>query len=163
MSTNPTCTKEWPLCGTTFRQATMVECWASCTPNFKLLQNREGAQLFDSLFGKGNRVYHTGGYLKKGEMVWLMAKLPNSIRLSDNDTLDTYLLFSNSRTGSLLRGLRAQSVATAGPDLASALGPSTGSLRQAQGERGRTTNDTLMGRSAYTICTVPNTCEERPV
>ncbi len=78
--------------------------------NFKLLQNREGAQLFDSLFGKSKRVYHTGGYLKKGEVVWLMAKLPNSIRLSDNDTLDTYLLFSNSHDGSLPIDIRLTTV-----------------------------------------------------
>ncbi len=31
-------------------------------PNFKVLQNRDGAALFDSLLGKGASVYHTGGY-----------------------------------------------------------------------------------------------------
>jgi len=70
-------------------------------PNFKVLQNRDGALLFDSLFGKGAGVYHTGGYLKKGEVVWLMAKLPKSITLPGEDKLDTYLLFSNSHDGTL--------------------------------------------------------------
>ena len=47
---------------------------------FKALQNKDGGQLFDSLLGKGGRVYHTGGYLKKGEVVWLMARLPEARR-----------------------------------------------------------------------------------
>lgn len=79
-------------------------------PQFKVLQNREGAQLFDSLFGKGDRVYHTGGYLKKGEMVWLMAKLPHSIDLPGEDKLDTYLLYSNSHDGSLPIDIRLTTV-----------------------------------------------------
>lgn len=79
-------------------------------PNFKLLQNREGATLFDSLFGQGKPVYHTGGYLKKGEMVWLMAKLPNTIHLPDEEKLDTYLLFSNSHDGSLPIDIRLTTV-----------------------------------------------------
>lgn len=79
-------------------------------PEFKLLQNRDGAQLFDSLFGKGGRVYHTGGYLKRGEVVWLMAKLPESIRLPGDDELETYLLFSNSHDGSLPIDIRLTTV-----------------------------------------------------
>ena len=79
-------------------------------PNFKLLQNRDGALLFDSLFGRGQGVYHTGGYLKKGEVVWLMAKLPESILLPGEDTLDTYLLFSNSHDGTLPIDIRLTTV-----------------------------------------------------
>ncbi len=79
-------------------------------PNFKVLQNRDGALLFDSLFGKGAGVYHTGGYLKKGEVVWLMAKLPKSITLPGEDKLDTYLLFSNSHDGTLPIDIRLTTV-----------------------------------------------------
>jgi phage/plasmid-like protein (TIGR03299 family) len=79
-------------------------------PNFKVLQNRDGAALFDSLFGKGEAVYHTGGYLKKGEVVWLMAKLPKSIVLPGEDKLDTYLLFSNSHDGTLPIDIRLTTV-----------------------------------------------------
>jgi len=79
-------------------------------PNFKVLQNRDGAELFDSLFGKGAGVYHTGGYLKKGEVVWLMAKLPDSIVLPGEDKLDTYLLFSNSHDGTLPIDIRLTTV-----------------------------------------------------
>jgi phage/plasmid-like protein (TIGR03299 family) len=79
-------------------------------PNFRVLQNADGAALFDSLFGKGQRVYHTGGYLKKGEVVWLMAKLPESIVLPGEDKLDTYLLFSNSHDGTLPIDIRLTTV-----------------------------------------------------
>lgn len=79
-------------------------------PNFKVLQNVDGAELFDSLFGKGQRVYHTGGHLKKGEVVWLMAKLPESIVLPGEDKLDTYLLFSNSHDGTLPIDIRLTTV-----------------------------------------------------
>jgi len=79
-------------------------------PNFKLLQNREGAELFDSLFGKGKPVYYTGGFLKKGEMVWLMAKLPDTIKLAGEEKLDAYLLFSNSHDGSLPIDIRLTTV-----------------------------------------------------
>ena len=44
--------------------------------DFKPLQNREGIRIFDSIFGRGKRVYHTGGYLGSGEVVWLLAELP---------------------------------------------------------------------------------------
>ena len=79
-------------------------------PDFKALQNSDGAQLFDSLLGKGRRVYHTGGYLKKGEVVWLLARLPEPIRLPGDDNLDTYLLFSNSHDGSLPIDIRLTTV-----------------------------------------------------
>ena len=68
-------------------------------PKFRLLQNRDGAELFDGLFGKGRKVYQTGGYLKQGEVVWLQARLPEPIMLAGGERVDTYLLFSNSHDG----------------------------------------------------------------
>jgi phage/plasmid-like protein (TIGR03299 family) len=79
-------------------------------PDFKPLQNRGGAMLFDALLGRGKRIYHTGGYLKHGEMVWLLAKLPKDILVDGKDKLETYLLFSNSHDGSLGIDIRLTSV-----------------------------------------------------
>jgi len=62
------------------------------------------------LFGNGKPVYHTGGFLKKGEMVWLMAKLPQTIQLPGEEKLDAYLLFSNSHDGSLPIDIRLTTV-----------------------------------------------------
>lgn len=67
---------------------------------FKPLQNRKGARIFDSIFGKGQKVYHTGGYFGKGEVVWLMAKLPGDIHVGPGDKVCPYALYSNSHDGS---------------------------------------------------------------
>jgi phage/plasmid-like protein (TIGR03299 family) len=69
-------------------------------PAFRPLQNREGGELFDRLFDPGTRKYHTGGYLKSGEVVWLLARLPADIRVGDDDVVEPYLLYSNSHDGS---------------------------------------------------------------
>jgi phage/plasmid-like protein (TIGR03299 family) len=80
-------------------------------PNFKPLQNRDAAKLFDDLLGQGKAIYHTGGYLKNGEVVWLLARIPdNTLRVADNDPLETYLLFSNSHDGSLAIDIRLTTI-----------------------------------------------------
>jgi phage/plasmid-like protein (TIGR03299 family) len=79
-------------------------------PGFRPLQNREGAMMFDALLGRGERIYHTGGYLKNGEVIWLMAKLPGEIRVRGNDVLETYLLFTNSHDGSIGIDIRLTTV-----------------------------------------------------
>jgi phage/plasmid-like protein (TIGR03299 family) len=79
-------------------------------PGFRPLQNRQGAALFDALLGRGERVYHTGGYLKNGEVIWLMAKLPGEIRVRGEDVLETYLLFTNSHDGSIAIDIRLTTI-----------------------------------------------------
>jgi len=79
-------------------------------PKFRPLQNREGAEIFDSLFGRGERVYHTGGYLRNGEVVWLLARLPEDIQVNGEDVLETYLLFANSHDGSIAIDIRLTTV-----------------------------------------------------
>ena len=72
-------------------------------PDFEPLQNRDGVQVFDKLVGHGKPVYHTGGYLGKGERIWLLAALPPEmeIMVGSNDRIKTYMLFSNSHDGTL--------------------------------------------------------------
>lgn len=79
-------------------------------PGFRPLQNRDGAQIFDALLGQGARIYHTGGYLKSGEVVWLLARLPADIRVRGDDILETYLLFTNSHDGSVAIDIRLTTV-----------------------------------------------------
>lgn len=79
-------------------------------PGFRPLQNREGAMMFDALFGQGKQVYHTGGYLKQGEVVWLLARLPNDLRIRGEDVLETYLLFTNSHDGSVAIDIRLTTI-----------------------------------------------------
>src|SRR5574338_664961 len=79
-------------------------------PGFGLLQNRAGAEMFDALLGQGQSIYHTGGYLKNGEVVWLLAKLPGDIQVQEKDVVETYLLFSNSHDGSSAIDIRLTTV-----------------------------------------------------
>lgn len=67
---------------------------------FKPLQNHDGARLFDAIFGKGKRVYHTGGYLGNGEVVWMLAKIDRQMNIN-GEIVEPYALFSNSHDGSL--------------------------------------------------------------
>ena len=70
-------------------------------PGFQPLQNREGIELFDALIGRGQRVYHTGGFLGKGEVVWLLARLPSEIKINGSDIVEPYILFTNSHDGTV--------------------------------------------------------------
>lgn len=79
-------------------------------PGFRPLQNRAGAEMFDALLGQGQPIYHTGGYLKNGEVVWLLAKLTSDIRVRGEDVVETYLLFSNSHDGSRAIDVRLTTV-----------------------------------------------------
>jgi phage/plasmid-like protein (TIGR03299 family) len=79
-------------------------------PGFKPLQNREGAMIFDSLLAQGAPLYHTGGFLGNGEVVWLLAKLPENIRVQGEDVLETYFLYTNSHDGSVAIDIRLTTV-----------------------------------------------------
>ncbi len=67
---------------------------------FRPLQNRDGALLFDAIFGQGKAVYHTGGYLGHGEVVWLLAKIDKPMQIASGDLIEPYALFANSHDGS---------------------------------------------------------------
>ncbi len=77
---------------------------------FNPLQNREGIRIFDAIFGKGNRVYHTGGYLGCGEVIWVMAELPRHIQVREGDKIKPYALFTNSHNGSIAIDFRLTTI-----------------------------------------------------
>jgi phage/plasmid-like protein (TIGR03299 family) len=79
-------------------------------PGFQLLQNREGIKLFDVLIGRGQRVYHTGGFLGKGEVVWLLARLPSEIKINGSDVVEPYILFTNSHDGTVAVDFRLTTI-----------------------------------------------------
>ena len=65
---------------------------------YAIVQNEEAFAFTDSLIGEGC-VYETAGSLKGGKVIWLLARLPESIQIA-GDEVNPYLCFTNSHDGS---------------------------------------------------------------
>ena len=65
---------------------------------YKIVQNTEAFAFTDTLLGEGVR-YETAGSLKGGKVIWLLAKMPESVEIL-GDKVDPYLVFTNTHDGS---------------------------------------------------------------
>jgi phage/plasmid-like protein (TIGR03299 family) len=79
-------------------------------PGFRPLQNRDGIDLIDDLLGHGKHIYHTGGYLGNGEVIWLLARLPKDIKVRGKDVVEPYMLFTDSHDGSIAVDFRLTTI-----------------------------------------------------
>lgn len=77
---------------------------------YEILQNRAAFSFFDAVVGEKAAIYHTVGALGSGERLWLLAKLPQSVRVIGDDIVDLFLLLSNSHDGSQAVSVRFTSI-----------------------------------------------------
>lgn len=69
------------------------------TNRYEPLQNREAFGFFDPIVDRETAFFETAGALGEGERVWVLAKMPDTIKVVRDDECQKYLLLSNTHTG----------------------------------------------------------------
>lgn len=68
---------------------------------YNVLQNKDAFRFFDAVVDRDEAVYETAGSLSGGRKVWLLAKLPDHIRVGNtDDIIEKYVLLTNTHDGS---------------------------------------------------------------
>lgn len=68
--------------------------------DYEPLQNIEAFNWFDFLLENNHATLESAGSLKGGKRIWVLAKLKNEADIVSNDTVNSYVLLSNSHDGS---------------------------------------------------------------
>lgn len=82
----------------TFRTDTM-DIFGVVGSKYEIVQNTQGFDFFDDIVGNKEAIYETAGALGRGEVIFITAKLPESIHVKGVDTVNNYLLFTMSHDG----------------------------------------------------------------
>jgi len=71
---------------------------------YRVFQNRSAFDFFDAIVQERLAIFETAGSLKGGRHVWMLARLPKTLRVAGEDEIRPYILLTNSHDGS--RALR---------------------------------------------------------
>lgn len=68
--------------------------------NYTVLQNKTAFSFFDAMIAEKRAVYSRAGHVDGGARIWIMAKLPETVKIMGVDAVDSYVLIHNSHDGS---------------------------------------------------------------
>lgn len=67
---------------------------------YTILQNIEAFKFFDTIVGEGKAIYESVGALGKGQVIFIVAKLPSRYYIpGDESTIEQYLVLTNGHDG----------------------------------------------------------------
>lgn len=66
---------------------------------YEVLQNTDAFKFFDSVVDEDEAIYHSAGVLGSGEVVWIMAKLPEHVRIKGIDDSAVYVTLMSGHDG----------------------------------------------------------------
>lgn len=69
--------------------------------DYTVVQNTHAFAFFDSAVGTGEAIYQTAGSINEGKRVFIVAKLPGTIKAVKNDEVEKYLTFINAHDGTM--------------------------------------------------------------
>jgi len=67
--------------------------------DYEVVQNIDAFSFFDAIVGGDGIQYETAGALGKGERIFITAKLPDYIKVGNNDLIERYLFLTTSHDG----------------------------------------------------------------
>lgn len=83
----------------TVREDTGAHLGVGLTGRYEVVQNREAFDFLDSLHQDGLVRYESGGALKGGRMVWVLARMPSIDTIAEGDCTHRYILWVNHHDG----------------------------------------------------------------